>query len=144
MEENKNETKPLEEMTDHELLVELVKSQRKDTRGQKITAYATIALFAAVAIALIIIVPKVTTLINELTYSLEEMNDLVAQAQTSLGGIDDMIANVDKVVVDNTDSVNEVLENFNKVDFDHLNQAITDLGNVVEPLSKFFQSFKVF
>ena len=56
--------------------------------------------------------------------------------------VDDMIANVDKVVVENTDAVNEVLGNFNSVDFNELNSAIKDLGDVVEPLAKFFGAFK--
>ena len=137
-----NEKKKLEDMTDRELLIELVKSQRKDEMGQRITAIATIGLFAAVCIALCIVIPKVVTLITDLSTSLEEVTALVSQAEDSLAGIDDMIANVDKVVVENTDAVNEVLGNFNSVDFNELNSAIKDLGDVVEPLAKFFGALK--
>ena len=37
--------KKYEEMDDHELMLEMVKMQKKDAMGQKLTAYATIAIF---------------------------------------------------------------------------------------------------
>ena len=46
-----------------------------------------------------------------------------------------MIANVDRLVTSNNESLNEAMGNFNNVDFEGLNNAIRDLESVVEPLA---------
>ena len=132
----------LQEMNDHDLLVELVKSQKEDARGQKITAIATVSMFAAVAIALLILVPKVFTTLNNIQDMVKQTKTAVQQTQTfvqsannSLSGIDDMIANVDQLVTENTHNVGDAMNNFNNVDFERLNQAINDLASIVEPLA---------
>lgn len=132
----------LQEMNDNDLLVELVKSQKEDARGQKITAIATVSMFAAVAIALLILVPKVFTTLNNIQDMVKQTKTAVQQTQTfvqsannSLSGIDDMIANVDQLVTENTQNVGDAMNNFNNVDFERLNQAINDLASIVEPLA---------
>lgn len=132
----------LQEMNDHDLLVELVKSQKEDARGQKITAIATVSMFAAVAIALLILVPKVFVTLNNIQDMVRQTKTAVQQTQTfvqsansSLSGIDDMIANVDQLVTENTENVGNAMNNFNNVDFERLNQAINDLASIVEPLA---------
>ena len=55
----------LKEMNDHDLLLELVKSQKEDAMGQKITAIATVSMFAVITIALMIVVPKAVITLNK-------------------------------------------------------------------------------
>lgn len=140
---NKTDLNKLQEMNDHELLLELVKSQKEDSRGQKITAIATVAMFAAVLIALVILVPKVIVTLNSIQDMVKQTQAAVEQTQTfvqsaneSLNGIDEMIANVDTLVTENTQSVADAMENFNSVDFERLNQAIDDLASIIEPLAR--------
>ena len=110
--------KKYEEMDDHELMLEMVKMQKKDAMGQKLTAYATIAIFVAVLIALLMIVPRVIILLD-----------------------DTMVTNIDDLVVTNTDSLNEAVQKLNDIDFDTLNKAINDFSATVEPLANFFGKF---
>lgn len=140
---NKTDLNKLQEMNDHELLLELVKSQKEDSRGQKITAMATVAMFAAVLIALVILVPKVIVTLNSIQDMVKQTQVAVEQTQTfvqsaneSLNGIDEMIANVDTLVTENTQNVADAMENFNSVDFERLNQAIDDLASIIEPLAR--------
>ena len=134
--------KDLEAMEDKELLIELVKSQRKDALGQRITAIATLGMFAALVIALVIIVPKVVATIDQVQTTITETENLVKQAEETMSGIDSMVANVDSLVVENTESVNKAMEDLNNIDFETLNQGIQDLSDVVEPLANFFNKFK--
>ena len=132
----------LKGMDDHELLVELVKSQRKDALGQRITAFATLGIFVAVAIALCIIVPKVTSTIDQVQATITETQTLVADTQSTISNIDTMVSDVDSHVVENTESVGKAMESINGIDFDTLNQGIEDLAAAVEPLAKFAEMFK--
>ncbi len=146
---NKKELEKLQEMSDHDLLVELVKSQRKDAEGQRITALCSLLMFVVLSAALLIIVPKVittlntvetavqqtTTLMQQTQSAVQQTTTLVDQAQQSLDGIDDMVSNVNQLVEDNTQQVNDAMTNFNSVDFERLNQAIDDLASIVEPLA---------
>lgn len=132
----------LKEMNDHDLLVELVKSQKEDAMGQKVTAIATVSMFAVIFIALLIVVPqavitlnKVQDMIKQTKTAVEQTQALVQSANSSLSGIDDMIANVDQLVTENNDALNQAMGNFNNVDFEGLNNAIRDLESVVEPLA---------
>ncbi len=132
----------LKEMNDHDLLLELVKSQKEDAMGQKITAIATVSMFAVITIALMIVVPKAVITLNKVQdmivttkTAVEQTQTLVQSANSSLAGIDEMIANVDQLVTSNNESLNEAMGNFNNVDFEGLNNAIRDLESVVEPLA---------
>ena len=142
--------KKLDEMTDRELMMELVKSQRKDAMGQRLTAFATMAIFVAVLVALLILVPKVLSILNNIDGTVKKAATAVGQIQTSIGeldaaiaDIDTMVTNVNDLVVTNTDSLNEAVQKLNNVNFDELNKAISDFADTVEPMANFFNAFKV-
>ncbi len=134
--------KKLTEMEDHELLVELVKSQRKDALGQRITAFASLGVLVALVIALAIIVPKVVSTLDQVQSAVTETESLVKQAKGTMEDIDTMVANVDTLVVENTESVGKAMEDLNSIDFEALNQGIQDLSEVIEPMAKFAEMFK--
>lgn len=135
----------LDRMTDHELMVLLVKKQSQNARDQKITAIACTVLGVIFAAAFVLLIPKAVIALNEVShltseaeYTLQQIDDMTAQAQTSLSNIDTMVANVNSIVTDNTDYVNDAMRDLNSIDFEGLNQAISDLESVVEPLAKLF------
>ena len=49
-----------------------------------------------------------------------------------------MTRNLDRLVSSSEKGVQEALEQINSVDIDTLNQAISDLSDVISPLAKFF------
>ena len=107
-------------------------------------------------IALLIVVPKVTGAVRQMTKTMENVDHLAAEAETtleqvnviagqvtgSIDNIDTMVQNVDEFVVANTENVNQAVNNFNDIDFESLNAAIQDLKDVVEPLANFARRFQ--
>jgi len=51
------------------------------------------------------------------------------------------VDNVDSLVTTSQQSVRQITDKLNAIDFETLNLAIEDLADVVEPLAKFFNVF---
>ncbi|SCW39146.1 hypothetical protein SAMN02910456_00855 [Ruminococcaceae bacterium YRB3002] len=138
-------SKKYEEMTDHELMVEMLKAQQKDARRGLAAAISgfTIALVFAVAFAILIPVAitslkKIDEAVTNCTVMIENATVTIEQAQTTLEGIDTMTEGVNDIVNDNTQAVSDALDEINSIDIDQLNQAINDLASIVKPLAKLF------
>ena len=56
--------------------------------------------------------------------------------------IDALVSNVDDLVNTSQTGVEQAIQKINAVNFDTLNEAIKDLSDVIEPIAKFFNSFK--
>ena len=129
--------------SERELLAELIELQKKTANRQLAAALASGAMAVIMAIALLIVVPRLMKLSGEVSSMVEntqklvvEADTLISQASESLGGIDTMISNVNQVVVDNTQAATEALSNVQNIDIDKLNEAIRNLSDAVEPLAK--------
>ena len=59
----------------------------------------------------------------------------MSTAITEMGG------GMDTFITENAESVAEVMEKIEAIDFEGLNKAIKDLGAVVKPLADFFKKF---
>ena len=139
-----------------EMMQELIRLEHNTAQWQKITGIALIGLFVIFGIALLIVVPKVTGAVRQMTKTMENVDHLAAEAETaleqvnviagqvtgSIDNIDTMVQNVDEFVVANTENVNQAVNNFNDIDFESLNAAIQDLKDVVEPLANFARRFQ--
>lgn len=73
---------------------------------------------------------------------LVEIKGLLQNVDGLLTNVDTLVADVDTLVTTTQDGLEDTLAEIEKVDFDTLNKAIKDLAAVVEPLAKFFSSFK--
>lgn len=135
-------TMNLDKMNDHDLLVEMVKSQRTHLNLQKIMTGAVVAIFAALAISLLILVPKTVKLLAKLHQTVDEAEIMIAEAGESLDQIDEMVGNLNVTITDNSKNLTEAVEKMNNIDFETLNQAINDFSDTVEPMARFFNQFK--
>lgn len=133
------------EMNEHDLLVELLHEQRKESRMARISMITSIIVVIGVLISLGILVPRLYSTVTSIESSVKEMDTLVQTAQTSLTNanqsmtnIDTMINNVNSVVVDNTQSLTDAVGNIKAIDIQKLNQSIQDLSNIVGPLARLF------
>lgn len=121
---------------------------------KKMLFYARIrtALALVVAILLvlcgILIVPKAIGTINQANQIMEQATETISLANTAIESvttmsqsITDMGTNMDTFITDNGESVEAVMTKLEEIDFEGLNTAIKDLGDVVEPLAKFFGKF---
>ena len=124
------------ETRENELLEELIKLQKKTANRQLIATVCSIITAVAFVAALFIVVPKITATAQEVSAMVGSTEKLIEQAQGSLGEIDGMVANVNKVVVDNTQSLTDAVGNIQNIDIDNLNQAIQNLSDAAEPLAK--------
>lgn len=132
--------KGLEHMDNRELLIELVRTQRRDTFLEHVTAIINLAFLAVMILVLVILVPKAVTTLREVDRTVNEVNTLALEAQESLDGIDVMVGNVDKMVVENTDAVTTALNQINQVDYQKLNEAISSLNATVTPLAEMMKA----
>ena len=133
-------------LSDRELLIELLKEQKKASKRSLITAVSLVAIALIFGAAVLIIVPKVNATLNNAYQAIDNIEAGVANADKAIGsveksldGIDKMVKNVDKVVVDNTDSVSKTVERMSSIDIAALNKSIKDLSDIIEPLAKFFR-----
>ncbi len=122
--------------SEKELLQELIRLQKKTADRQLVASIACVVIAVALGIAVLVVVPKVLRTAEEVSAMVQETEKLVAQAETSLAGIDDMITNVNKVVVDNTQALTDAVGNIQNIDTDGLNTAIKNLSDAAEPLAK--------
>ena len=136
----------INDMSDHELLVALLKEQKKASRRSLVTAVSLAVICIAICAAVLIIVPKVNSTLNNAYQAIDNIETVVANADKALGsveksltGIDEMVKNVDKVVVDNTDSLGKTVERMSKIDIESLNKSIKYLGDIIAPMAKFFR-----
>lgn len=136
----------LKGLSDRDLLVELLKEQKKTSRRSLITAASLVAICLIVGVAVLIIVPKVVETLNNAYKAIDGIQTVVVNANNAIGsveksldGLDVMVSNVDKVVVDNTDSVGKAVDRISNIDIATLNKSIKDLSDIIEPLAKFFK-----
>ncbi|MBQ9459541.1 MAG: hypothetical protein IJU66_06360 [Oscillospiraceae bacterium] len=122
----------------------------KLARYMRLNVWLTAAVLAALCLALVLVVPRVTAAVDRLTGTLSrldavlsEVNDLsdkaddtLAAATQALESATEAADNANRLVEDNSDAVAEAMEKFNSVDFEALNRAINDLADIVEPLAK--------
>lgn len=88
-------------------------------------------------------------LLMNLLQFLPQLESLISQAEILLGDLElitkelskldlsQMVENINALVTTSQSGVEEALEKINDIDFDTLNQAVSDLSNVVKPLADF-------
>ncbi|MBE7005137.1 MAG: hypothetical protein E7425_12845 [Ruminococcaceae bacterium] len=132
------------------------KENRLLLRYVRVGVWLLAALFAAVCIALAILIPRVNDAVGRVTQTfghletvLVEVDELSVKADEALVTATEALEsattaanNANQLVVDNSDAVSEAMAKINAVDFDALNRAINDLADVVEPLANVTNFFK--
>ncbi|MBE6990509.1 MAG: hypothetical protein E7426_07180 [Ruminococcaceae bacterium] len=117
-----------EQMDSRELLAELVRCQKKETRHARWSLAVSLLLAVAVVAAVVVVLPRGVAILDHMEQSLQQ--------------VDTFVAGANKMISDNTDTVTEAVTKLNGLDFDALNRAIQDLSDAVEPLAKFARLFQ--
>lgn len=135
--------------TRDELLQRIAEQTKKQVFYARISAICEGILTMAVVIALLMLVPSLLKTIHQVNGVAAEAEETLAQAQDALAGVDEMTdavtsmsENMDTFVTENAVSIEQVMKKLEAIDFEGLNGAIKDLGDVVEPMAKFFGKFK--
>lgn len=131
-----------------ELLQRLVTTSSKQLFYARLTTLTAMVLCAAVALCLGLVVPKVMTTVDNANDILSQVSETITLADTTLESVTEMSTSVtdmgttmETFITDNAETVEEVMTKLDKIDFEGLNDAIEDLGDVVEPLANFFGKF---
>ena len=125
-----------------ELLERLDQSNRQQARYARWQCMFSI-LSAVCVIGLFVLVYTLMPQVQELSAQTEVVLSNLTQVTDQLADMDlgAMIENVDELVVTSQSGVDQAMKKLNQIDFDTLNQAISDLSDVVEPLASFFNIF---
>lgn len=141
-------------MENNEML-EYVKEIKDLEKKRLFWSRISVALLALLVIGVLSILPTMFRTLNNAneamvsaTDALKKANNTLDQAQDIMndlsGAIDTMevsLYSLTSFVDESSVSLKTAFDNINSIDFEGLNEAITDLGDVVEPLSNFFRKF---
>ena len=133
-----------------ELMERIEASTRKQSRYalfQLIFTVLTSAAFIMLLLIVVRILPQLQETVNQAEIVLGNLESVTNElANSDLTGmvkdIDALVANVDGLVTTSQQGVTEAVGKINAINFDALNDAIKDLSEVIEPIAKFFKSFK--
>lgn len=132
-----------------ELLRELVKNSEKQLFYSRMAAFTAVIAVILLAVCMMIAVPPVIKTVNQANDIMVQASETIELADTAIESvtemsqsITDMGNNMDAFITENSESVQEIMKKFDEIDFEGLNGAIKDLGDVVEPLANFFGKFK--
>ncbi len=131
------------------LLEELAANSRKQLFYAKVRTLAGFVLVLGGIVCGVILVPPVLTTVkraNDIMVQTSETITLANEAITSVTQMSETITemgdNMDSFISENAQSIADVMKKVDAVDFEGLNDAIKDLGDVVEPLANFFGKFR--
>ncbi len=137
------------EVQEQQVLEQLLKNSKRQLFYTRITSLFAMVLVAAVIICLIMVVPKLLSTITNVNHVMAQATQTIELADTAIESVTEMSKsittmgdNMDTFITDNSKSVEEVMKKLEQVDFEGLNSAIKDLGDVVEPFANFFGKFK--
>ena len=126
---NKIKSGKYADSTDHDLLVELVKLEKKTSKRTGIVAFSMVVIAAVVLASAVLIVPKVVTTLTAAETTLEHATNLMGEVNNSLDGMNKMISNVDTVLTDNTEAMSEAIKKISDIDIEGLNDSIKKLND---------------
>ena len=141
-------------MENNQKLMDLLEQMEKANRKQ--VAYARLqfvfSVIAAICCILLLLAGvKVLPQLQEAALqaetvltNLETVTTELAQADLigMVENVDALVTNVDGLVGTSQEGVEQAMAKINAIDFDALNDAIQDLSDVIEPIAKFFNTFK--
>lgn len=131
------------------LMEALVKNSEKQLFYSRIAAFAALAAAVVLAVCLIAVVPSVMKTISQANSVMVQASDTIVLAEEAINSvtemsnaIKDMGNNMDSLIAENSESIADVMNKLEAIDFEGLNAAIKDLGDVVEPFANFFGKFR--
>lgn len=117
-----------------ELLEEMKKINQKTLMHQRVMS----VLMLVFVVAVVSLLPTVVTTLETAKTTLTHMNEAITQMEGALSEVETLATEAGTAM----DGMEQALENINAIDIESLNQAITDLGEVVKPMADFFGKFR--
>lgn len=134
-------------------MIEGVQEQTKILKKQlfyeRVRTLATLVIAGGILFCMVTVVPVVLSTAKRANDVMLQVSETIVLADAAIESITEMSNTItsmgddmDTFITENSKSVEEVMKKVEAVDFEGLNKAIKDLGDVVEPFANFFGKFK--
>ena len=144
MEENKNVVTNSETENNNETELDVLKELRNNSQKQsfyaKLAACFTGGIFVVVAIAAIVVLPQVKNTVNKVNALADRAETTIDDAEAMIESVTETSNNANEIIINNSENFADSIENLSNLDFDGLNQAISDLQDAVGPFAELFGS----
>lgn len=141
--------KEVQKTTENFLLEELVNNSQKQLFYERVRTVAALVIAVSIVMGIVLVVPKALVTVQKANDIMEQASETIILANAAIESVTSMSEsittmgdNMDNFITDNSETMTEVMEKIEGIDFEGLNSAIKDLGDVVEPLANFFGKFK--
>lgn len=121
---------------------QLLAESKKRTFYARITACMAAGIFLAAAAAFLAVVPRTLHILEDAEHMVTTAETAVTQISEMSASITATSANLNTFITDNSQILTDAVTNMNSIDYDTLNQAISDLRTAVEPFANFMNRFK--
>ncbi len=136
-------------MNQNEQLAKLLENSEKQLFYSRIRSIAAVVTALCILCALVMVVPALLrtaagadAVIAQASSSITLANEAITDVIEMSGAITEMGLSMDDFIAENAEAVSSLMKEIEAIDFEGLNKAIKDLGDVVEPFAKFFNRFQ--
>ena len=135
-------------MDQNQKMLELLERMEKNSRKQVFFARVQFVLTAIALICCIVLLLSGMKILPQLQNTVQQTETVISNLEsvtTALAQADlaNMVNNVDGLVTTSQEGIEQAMEKINAIDIEALNQAIQDLSDVINPISTFFNKFRV-
>jgi len=134
--------------TEKEQLAKLIENSEKQLFHARVRTVVSVITALAIIYCLVRVVPAILKTAADADAVISQASETVALADDAIRGITEMSGaitemgqNMDDFITENGETVSGLMRQIEAVDFEGLNKAIKDLGDVVEPFARFFNRF---
>ena len=136
-------------MNQNEQLAKLLENSEKQLFYSRIRSIAAVVTVLCILCALVMVVPALLrtaagadAVIAQASSSITLADEAIIDVIEMSGAITEMGLSMDDFIAENAEAVSSLMKEIEAIDFEGLNKAIKDLGDVVEPFAKFFNRFQ--
>ena len=136
-------------MNQNEQLAKLLENSEKQLFYSRIRSIAAVVTALCILCALVMVVPALLrtaagadAVIAQASSSITLADEAITDVIEMSGAITEMGLSMDDFIADNAEAVSSLMKEIEAIDFEGLNKAIKDLGDVVEPFARFFNRFQ--
>lgn len=134
--------------SERELLARLLENSEKQLFYARVRSIVSVITALCVLCALVMAVPALLrtaanadAVIAQASSTITLADDAIRGIIEMSGAITEMGQSMDNFITENAEAVSSLMKEIEAVDFEGLNKAIKDLGDVVEPFARFFNRF---
>lgn len=121
-------------MEDKELLEQMIKELQNQKKSERITMFFTVGIFVLFLVVSILVVPPTLKMV-------ENANVTLSKLDTAVESLTRTSESMNKLVMDNSETLTGAVDSLSEIDFEGLNAAIKDLEDTVGPLADMMNSW---